>query len=132
MEETKVDLANLTVEEFTSVDPVVLSQGATVGEAKKLMKNHGIRHLPIMDGQRAVGLVTERMLAPFPDTEMAPIEGVMIEDPFVVRSQDLLKEVVFEMSSRKIGSALVTGPDGRTLYGIFTSIDALNAIIELF
>jgi acetoin utilization protein AcuB len=40
-----------------------------------------------------------------------------------------MDEVAFEMSSRKIGSVLVTEDD--QLLGIFTVTDALNALIEI-
>jgi predicted transcriptional regulator len=54
----------------------------------------------------------------------------MNTDVFSVKSSDLIKDVVFEMSNRKIGSAIVLSSD-ETMYGIFTSTDALNTIIEM-
>ena len=44
-------------------DPVTVSGDATVGEALDLMLSGGFRHLPVMDGDDVVGIVSMRDLA---------------------------------------------------------------------
>lgn len=128
----KLDLKNLKVDEFTSVEPVTVSLGTSTMEASRLMEAHNIRHLPVLENGCPVGIVSKRDISILEcDLADLPVEEIMTPDPFTVRSTDLLKDVVFEMSSRKIGSVLVNDEDDK-LYGIFTSIDALNSIIELF
>lgn len=132
MQGPKLDFKNLKVDEFTSVEPITIEVGASTMEASKLMEANNIRHLPILDGGVAVGIVSKRDISILEcDLADLPVEEIMTPDPFTVRSTDLLKDVVFEMSSRKIGSVLVNDEEDK-LYGIFTSIDALNSIIELF
>ena len=43
--------------------PVTIAPEATVGQALDVMLNGGFRHLPVMDGQRLVGIVSMRDLA---------------------------------------------------------------------
>jgi len=54
----------------------------------------------------------------------------MEHSPYVVESGTPLDQVALEMSNRKIGSAIVRNFDSFN-YGIFTSTDALNALIEV-
>ena len=57
-------------------------------------------------------------------------KDIMSEDPYCVPWGTSLEDVAFEMSSRKIGSAIVLDKDG-CADSIFTSVDGLNALIEL-
>ena|SRR5205085_11975302 len=43
--------------------PVTIPPDSTVGQALDVMLNGGFRHLPVMDGQRLVGIVSMRDLA---------------------------------------------------------------------
>ncbi|MDD9935939.1 MAG: CBS domain-containing protein [Myxococcales bacterium] len=40
--------------------PVTIQLDAELEEAVKLMQEHGIRHLPVMDGEDLSGVVTDR------------------------------------------------------------------------
>lgn len=51
----------------------------------------------------------------------------MLEFQFI--RDNTLDEVAYEMSSRKIGGVIVN--EGSKFLGIFTSTDALNALIEI-
>jgi CBS domain-containing protein len=43
--------------------PVTIAPDATVGQALDVMLNGGFRHLPVMEGERLVGIVSMRDLA---------------------------------------------------------------------
>lgn len=124
---------DLTIDEFTSPCDVVAESDMNVLELQELMKSHGVRHLPIMRDGKAVGIVSQRDLGVFANSEFAQkvsAADVMVPDPFRVSKNSSLRDVVFEMSKNKIGSALIDEGDEQ-IYGIFTSIDAMNALIEL-
>jgi predicted transcriptional regulator len=97
---------------------------------KMKMKTNEIRHIPIVKSNKVVGIITHRDLEKVQEDSNLKASDVMTEDPFTVQKSALLKDVVFYMSNKKIGSALVVGSNDE-LYGIFTSIDALNSIIEM-
>jgi acetoin utilization protein AcuB len=47
-----------------------------------------------------------------------------------VYGSENLGEVALQLSSQKVGSALVLDESGE-IYGIFTTTDALNALVEI-
>lgn len=125
---------NLPVEEFTTPDPVTASEETTVEELSKLMTEHGVRHIPIVRNGQVTGIVSERDLKVIAglnlkEKSLISAADVMARDPVTVNAQETLDEVAFQMSSHKIGSVIVN-EDGKLL-GIFTSTDALNALIEI-
>ena len=52
-----------TVGEFMTEHVHVISMESTLPAARKLMAEHQIRHLPVMDGRHVVGLLSERDLS---------------------------------------------------------------------
>src|SRR5579863_568218 len=47
---------------YMTSQPWTLESGASLGDARRLMHAHGIRHLPILDDGRLVGVLSERDL----------------------------------------------------------------------
>ncbi len=123
------------VEEFTTPDPVTAGEDMTIDELRQLMEIHGIRHLPVIRGNTVVGVVSDRdvrLVAGLTVAEKLQVRAadIMAADPLTVKSTAPLDEVAYAMSEKKVGSAIVNDEQGRFL-GIFTSIDALNALIEI-
>ena len=50
------------VEEFTSPSPITAPKTADLEELSRLMNEYGIRHIPIVDQNQIVGLVSDRDL----------------------------------------------------------------------
>ena len=126
---------NLTVEEFTTPNPVTADEDIGIEEMGRLMGEHGIRHLPVTRGQQVVGIVSQRDLAVIKGLDLGQQSQVragdlMSPDPVTVRTSDALDQVAYRMSDMKIGSVIVLDDSG-SLYGIFTATDALNALVEV-
>lgn len=125
---------NIAVEEFTTPDPVALTEDATVDDLIEVMKNAGIRHIPILKNGKVVGVVSDRDVRvvsglDFQEKNLVQARDIMARDPVTVSSETPLEEVALEMSRQKIGSVIVT--EGDQFLGIFTVTDALNALIEI-
>lgn len=125
---------NVSVEEYTTPNPVTATEETSVTELNRLMKEHGIRHLPITRAAKVVGIVSDRDLKvvtglDFKEMAMVRAADIMARDPVTVSAEASLDEVAFEMSKRKIGSVIVN--EKNTFLGIFTVTDALNALIEI-
>lgn len=127
------DLDNLTVEEYTSPSAITCDAGTKINELEDIMKSNGIRHLPVTKNNKVVGIISERLLLTFLNFDIEReilAEEIMTPDPYSVIKSSSLQDVVFTMSERKIGSALVVD-NYDALYGIFTVTDALNALVEI-
>jgi acetoin utilization protein AcuB len=98
------------------------------------MREHGCRHLPVLDKGELVGMVSLRDLR-FIDTledidrDHVTVEEAMTPDPFAVSPDAPLAWVAEVMAGDKYGSAVVV-EEGRVI-GIFTTIDALRVLSAL-
>ena len=65
-------LAKLTIGEIMTREPITIAVNATIREAAKMMLQHKIGGLPVMDDGKLVGIITEsdvfRVLAQEPET----------------------------------------------------------------
>jgi acetoin utilization protein AcuB len=126
---------HLAVEEYTTPNPVTAQVGMPIGEVQQLMRQHGVRHLPVLRDGRVVGVISERDLRVVlglsaEHQHQVRAGDIMASDPLTVSAATPLDEVAYAMSERKVGSAIVNDEQGEFL-GIFTATDALNALIEL-
>jgi acetoin utilization protein AcuB len=118
------------ISRFMTAHPWTIERTATLAEAHEIMRDHKIRHLPVVDRGELCGILSERDLL-FYETrsearpESVPVELVMTENPFIVTSDMPLDEVAEIMGTHKYGSVVVVGRDG--VEGIFTATDACQA-----
>ncbi|MBK7890646.1 MAG: CBS domain-containing protein [Bdellovibrionales bacterium] len=125
----------MPVEEFTSPNPITASESSSIEELRQIMDANGIRHIPIVNHEKVVGIISDRDLRVvaglrLADKKMITASDLMVRDPLTVSSEMPLDEVAFEMSTRKVGSVIVNDENDELL-GIFTVTDALNALIEI-
>jgi acetoin utilization protein AcuB len=123
-----------SVSHVMTAQPWTIERDATLSDAHALMSAHQIRHLPVLEDGRLVGLITQRDLRLLEattriDAATTPVDRAMTERPFIVTGDTALDEVVAIMSDHKYGSAIVVGRDG--VEGIFTSVDACRVLAEL-
>ena len=52
------------VRRWMSTPVIVIPARAVVGEAQRIMEERKIQHLPVVDGERVVGIVSETTVAP--------------------------------------------------------------------
>ena len=115
--------------------PHAVEAVAPIGEARSLMLEHHVRHLPVVAQGQLVGIVTDRdiklLLGPelgSPDPQELTVEDAYVADGYAVDMESPLVEVLEVMVERHLGAALVTG-HGR-LAGIFTTVDACRVLHE--
>jgi acetoin utilization protein AcuB len=98
------------------------------------MRDHGVRHLPVLDGGKLAGLISQRDLYFYEalgatDPEAVMVDEAMSQETFSVRPEANVEEVALEMAEHKYGCAVVM--DGVHVVGVFTTTDALRALAEL-
>jgi acetoin utilization protein AcuB len=124
-------------------DPVTVSSGDLVGEAFRRMIDRGIRHLPVVDDGRLVGMVSDRDIR---QTFIPPMssgsrkEGfflphstkvaeIMSGNPVTVQIGTDIEAAARVMFEHRISSLPVM--KGEKLAGIVTDTDLLHLFIEL-
>jgi len=121
----------MKVKNWMITEVVVVSPEDTIEKAIQLMKKHSIRHLPVVEDDRLIGLVTESDLRPYltQDKMTLPLKEVMILDPITVSPETYIDEAAKLIYKYKIGGLPVVN-QGK-LVGIITVTDILEAFIEL-
>ena len=123
-----------TVRQYMTPAPSTVPRNQSVSVAHRLMREGGIRHLPVLDGTAVIGVLTERdvlLIESLPGvnpTDMR-VEEAMVPEPYEVTPEAALAEVVATLLDRRIGSAIVVD-EGRVV-GVFTTVDALRALSDL-
>ncbi|MBW2060234.1 MAG: CBS domain-containing protein [Deltaproteobacteria bacterium] len=123
----------MQINEFMSREVFTVQATASIEEAAALLKEHDIRHLPVVEGKKLIGLVTEGEIrgAIFPAMiEDIGVKDLMNTDPITVRPETRLEEAVRLVYQHKIGCLPVVDHDGN-LMGIITVVDMLASLIEL-
>ncbi len=121
-----------TVEEFTTPSPLTVKPTDSLNQIHNLMEENGIRHVPIVSEDQLEGIISQRDLkvALMFDTKTTKTAAdIMVTDVCTISMNASLEDAAFQMADRKIGSLIVEDEQGK-IYGIFTSTDALNALIE--
>lgn len=121
------------IRDYMTQSPHTIGSDQPLARAHELMREHNIRHLPVLHGGKLAGMVTVRdlhLVETLQDVnpEAVKIEEAMSSDPYVVAPTATLKEVAREMADRKLGSAIVV--DGGKVVGVFTTVDALHALMD--
>ena len=128
-------------------NPVTISPEASFYEARNLIHEKGVRHLPVVDkNNMLVGIVTDRDIR-----EAAPSDATLLsvqelnyllgklkvssfmtpkEKLITITPDTLIEEAVQLMHDNKVGCLPVI--EGAKLYGIFTETDALDHLVDIF
>lgn len=121
-----------TLARYMTPKPLTISPRAPLADAHRLMRDHEIRHLPVVDNDRVVGLVSMHdlhLLETFPGVDLleTTVEDAMSTEVYTALAQDDVAAVVEHMADHKLGCVVITNPDG-TPHGIFTSVDAMYVL----
>jgi acetoin utilization protein AcuB len=119
---------------YMTPTPHTIGRTQPLATAQAMMGDHRIRHLPVLDGGKLVGVITDRDLSLVAGINRAQGPHLLVEDamsaaPFAVGPDTRLDEVVEEMARHRYGSVVVV--DGGKVVGIFTAVDGLSAFAEL-
>ena len=128
----------LRVRDSMTRDVVTLGPEASAAEAWAVCNEHNIRHVPVVEGARLVGLVSDRDLRDVrggggnreSDTpRWVRLGDMMSRNVVTIHPLDTIEHAAREIYDRKIGCLPVVA-DGE-LAGIITSADMMRALIEL-
>ena len=124
---------------------IILNYNDDLTTAEKLFKANHIRHIPIVNGEHVVGMLsyTDLLRISFADAidedehtvdavvyNMFTIEQVMTKNLVQVNSNTLIKEVAEILSKNEFHALPII--DDYKLVGIVTTTDLINYLIEQF
>ncbi|GAB4268107.1 CBS domain-containing protein [Thermincola ferriacetica] len=133
----------MLVKDLMAQPVVLITEKATVGEALELIRQHDVRHLPVVDRkQHLVGVTSESdLLKIFPrnkhderktfETNLllrTPITQVMIPDPYHINPHITIEEAALLMKNHKIGCLPVI--EHSKVIGLISRTDVIEAFIN--
>lgn len=133
----------MLVREWMSPDPVAVDPATPVREARRLLGYYGIRHLPVVERDRVVGMLSDRdvrlddraleLLVASADAEAAGVErevrAVMSAPVHAIAPDETVEEAARTMLSWQI-SALPVVDAAERLLGLITTTDCLLASLS--
>jgi len=135
----------ITIDEFMTSDPYTLRENDSLNDARAIMTEKNIRHIPITNSdQHLLGLITQRDILAATDpsskqqTKSAPHEGdtdiklseIMIQDVSTIHTSAPLRQAAIYIQSHKYGCLPVVN-DNDCLVGIITDSDFIDIAINL-
>jgi len=127
--------------EVLTEPPITIEPAASINEARKIMEHCRIRHLPVVQDQKVVGLVSDRDIlitmgrrqrqackpaSAAGDEPALPdrVEQIMSAPPHCIGGEAYLDQVVEMMLEHKISALPVMADDG--LLGVVTKTDLVG------
>ncbi len=125
---------------------ITIDKDAELLQAKKIMEDHKLRHLPVVDGDnRLIGIVTDRDIrsampsialkssedeAAEQKVSVIRIEDIMTKDPVTVTPTYTLQDALLLIQKTRVGAFPVVNDQG-VLKGIISIRDLIRAFINV-
>lgn len=134
----------MLVRDWMSTKLITVDAGNSMLHATKLLKQHGIRMLPVMKDDRLVGVVTDRDLKRASASDATTLEvhellyllsditvgDIMTKEPVTVPYDFTVEEAAEVLLKNKISGTPVVDRANRVV-GVITQTDLFRAIISL-
>ena len=122
------------IQKYMTTSPHSIGREQTLAHAHKVMRQHSIRHLPVLDGGVLVGLLSLRdahLIETLKDVDpnQVTVEDAMTTEVYQVSPEAPLDEVAATMAEHKYGCAVVQ--QNHHVVGVFTTVDVCRALAEL-
>lgn len=133
----------MLIKQRMTANPFTVTPEHTIPEARDTMAKHNVRHLPVVEGRRVVGVISANDIAaamPSKATTLSAGEAtylisklkvakVMSRRPITISPDALLEEAAVVMRDRKIEMLPVVKDD--VLVGVITESNILDSFIDL-
>lgn len=132
----------IKIADLMTRNPHTLLRSNTLGDAKKLMSEYDIRHVPVVDVDgKLLGLISQRDVLAAQDSSLqsdskegsntlsTPLNQVMGDNILTVSPRAGLRECAVMMQKRKVGCLPVVL--NKKLVGIITDTDFVEIAINL-
>lgn len=120
------------LQKYMTPQPHTIGKNMPIKKAMEMMRDYRIRHLPVEEAGKLVGILSDRdvkLVNGIEGHETMTVEEAMTPDPYTAKPDAALDQVVTVMADHKYGCTIVTGGHGEVV-GIFTANDALRVLAE--
>ncbi|ACX51204.1 CBS domain containing protein [Ammonifex degensii KC4] len=132
------------VRDCMTANPITITKDTPIFQALEIINKHKIRHLPVVQDGKLIGIVTERGLlriSPSPASTLSVYElnyilakltvaEAMVKNPITTTPDTPIEEAALVMREHKIGCLPVL--EKGQLVGIITQTDMVEALVRLF
>lgn len=122
-------LTKIFVSDAMNSNVVTLTPDDTAARAHQTMLDGGFRGIPIVESEKAVGIVTMSDVLRVPREQMAsaPLKSIMTQNPLVASPDESLRDALDKMINHGVGRLPVVSKDTGKLLGIITRTDVIRA-----
>ena len=131
------------VREHMTPNPITIEASVSVAKAQRLMREHGVHHLPVLSDSKLVGIITFSDILEafsFDNSRQNPFEvnytiavltvdELMTPDPVTIAPDDTVLEAADLMFQHDIGSLPVV--EDSELVGIITNTDIFHLVVRM-
>ncbi len=133
---------SLEARELMTRSTVTVGPGTRLRDVQQILERYLIRHLPVVEDDRIVGIVSDRDVTQALGTQQEhdvvhdrldwPVSRVMNFEAIVVHEETPVTDVIDLLCDRRIGALPVVSADDETVVGIISSVDILRAARRYF
>lgn len=137
----------MKISEYMTVDPIAISSATLLPEARQLLNEYQIRHLPVIDHERKlIGIVSDRDLrSAYPSTVIpkpnvhldferigkTAVEDIMTTNCATLSPDASIDDALLIFDRDKVGVIPIVSEEG-VVIGIFSLLDLTSAYKKLF
>ncbi len=137
-------MQTVLVKDWMTPNPITAIPETTLPDALMVMKKYNIRRLPVMDGDRLIGIVTRgdlRGAQPSDATSLSifelhylvgriTLQQIMTSNPITIPLTATVQDAARLMLQRKVSGLPVM--DGNRLVGIITESDIFRMVVNMW
>lgn len=134
----------MDVQSYMSKDLITIGPGTRILDALDLMKEHQIHRLPVVEGNKLIGLITEGVISRNTPSTMTSLDmhevnyllnktnvkDIMEKKLITIHKEALLEEAAIKMRQNNVG-VLPVVEDTDQLVGIITDKDIFDAFVDV-
>ena len=134
----------MLVKEWMAKDPIVIDENTSIMKATQMMKEHGIRRIPVVRDGKLIGIISDRDIkeaAPSKATSLdvhelyyllseIKVKDIMTPDPITLRENDSVEKAAVIMLENRI-SGIPVVDDREHVIGVITQTDVFKVMISI-
>jgi acetoin utilization protein AcuB len=128
--------------DLMTANPATVTPQTTIAEAWDLMREMDVRHLPVIDGEALVGMLSDRDLGSLDLARLLtedgadtlrrrltlPVVQIMSTDVVTAEPDTEIGEIITRLLEHKVGALPVVLEGTQQIVGIVSYIDVLRAV----